>query len=187
MTIKDVLKIVATYLGRERVINALDGLENGESNSDVNTIINDLTRCTNIVLSELAMTYVPMEKTETVKTKEGRLYFSDLTETAVKIIKILDCNGKEVSGELNYEYIDNIKGEVNVTYNYLPTNYGLTEEIGYSQSKMPSRIIALGVTAEYCLILRAFEESVMWHKRYMDALSDMLAPKNAKIKKRVWV
>lgn len=187
MTIKDVLKITATYLGRERVLTALDQMQNNGEETDGLSVINDLTRLANLVINELSLSYIPMEKTEKVTAKDNKIYYSTLTETAIKILDVSDLSGREINAYHHHEYLEVVESEVFVRYTYIPTNYGLTDVVGYSEKEVPARVIAYGVTAEYCLIIHAFDESVMWHKRYMDAISDILTPKNTKVKKRAWL
>lgn len=181
MTVKDIIKKTAVFLGRERV---LAFLETGETtDTDVYACINTLTRCANIVINELACTYISMKKKETVQTDNGRLYFSALSETVLKIESV-KYGTEETSYKICDEYIDTLFPTVTIEYSYIPSNYGIDDVTGYSERDIPSRVIAYGVAAEYCLTERAFDESVMWHKRYSDSISEALKPKNVKIKDR---
>ena len=60
MTVKDIVRLSAIYLNMENVVKYLDGGEDNDALNGVNT----LTVCANIVLNELACTYIPMIKTE---------------------------------------------------------------------------------------------------------------------------
>ncbi|MBP5467330.1 MAG: hypothetical protein J6Y43_07210 [Clostridia bacterium] len=181
MTVKDIIKATAVFLGRERVLNYLETGEN--SDTDVYSCVNTLTRCANIVINELVCTYIPMKKKETVFTENGRVYFAALSETILKVEKVT-FDGEEIYYKICDEYIDTLFPSVTIEYSYIPSNYGIDENTGYSERDIPSRVIAYGVAAEYCLTERAFDESVMWHKRYSDSLSEIVRPKNAKIKDR---
>ena len=187
MKLKDVVKLSAIYLGREGVVNYLDSNGVGTYSGDVISDVDTLTRCANMVVSELACSYIPLKSKEVVVSEDGKVSFTDLTETALKIIGVYDENGEEVPYEIFPEYIKTDKSTVKVEYEYLPSNYGLTDNLGYTERQVPSRILAYGVTAEFCLTERSFEESVLWRKRYTDAVSQLTTLKSGKIRQRRFV
>ena len=46
--------------------------------------------------------------------------------------------------------------------------------------------LAYGVLAEFCLTEARFDEAVMWHERYVNAVNLLLKPKNTRIKGRTF-
>ena len=74
--------------------------------------------------------------------------------------------------------------KVLVEYEYAPDKVGLDDEICYMEKDVPVRVIAYGVAAEYCITEGDFDQAVMWHKRYTDAISDICVPKNTRAAKR---
>ena len=187
MTVKDVIKITATLLGREKVLEYLSS-ENPDS-FDAQTLcqVDVMTRCLNIVINELACTYVPMTIRETVETKQGKVYFSDLKETLLKIRSITGENGKQLTYKLSAEYIVVDSARVDIEYDFVPCNYGITDVIGYKESQIPVRILAYGTCAEFCLTERAFDDAVVFHKKYMDGIAEICSPKNVKIRARGFI
>ena len=185
MKLKDVIKLSAVYLGRENVVNYLENLKTEDDT--VLYAVDTLTRCANITVSELASTFIPMIKKERVGTENGKIYYTELTETPLEIKNVYDSSGYKITFEINPEYVEVSGLEVFIEYVYLPTNYGISDSIGYTERQVPSRVIAYGVAAEFCLTERSFDESVMWRKRYTDALSLILAPKNKRIKQRRFI
>ncbi len=183
MTIKEIIKISATYLGMEDVIKYLLELEEGEYTL---TEIDTLTRLANMVINELACSYVPLTVREQLITERRMINFSDLSECALEIICAYDTDKEPVEYEQFPEYIISPSMIASVEYRYLPSNYGLTDKVGYNENQVPARVIAYGVVSEYCLTERRFDESVMWHQKYLDAISDICTPKNSKIKQRRW-
>ena len=185
MNLKDVIKLSAVYLGRENVLKYLDG-NLGSSHDVVMSQVDTLTRCANVVISELASTFIPLIKREKVVAINGKLYYSAFSETPLEILGMYDGEEQE-EYKILPEYIEVKKTILTVEYKYLPPNYGLTDEIGYSEQELPLRILAYGTTAEFCLTEKSFDESVMWRKRFSDAIAMMFAPKNRKIKQRSFI
>lgn len=179
MTIKDVIRLSAIYLNKENVIKYLDG---GDDN-DALYAVNSLTVCANVVINEVATLYAHMTVREKVVPKNGRVYFSELTRTPLDIISVLNVDGEETSFAIADDYIKTYDG-AEITYAYLPPNYGLTDKIGFSETEVPLRMLAYGVSAEYCLTERAFDESAVWRNRYNDALSATRLPTAVSIKAR---
>ncbi|MBE7087726.1 MAG: hypothetical protein E7369_05460 [Clostridiales bacterium] len=182
MTVQDVVKLSATYLDKENVLNYLEGKGEGSP-----TEVNSLTVCANVVINELACTYIPMIKSETIKVNDGKLYFNDLTETPLKIVKVCDKDGKELAHTFYPKYLAVDSDCVSIEYKYMPPNLGLTDKIDYEETSVPVRLLAFGTIAEYALLERDFDKSVMWRNRYNSLLTEMISPKNVKIRGRVFI
>ncbi len=183
MKIKDIIKLSATYLNREDVLSYLEG---NTQTVDENILfqIDTFTRCANVIISELASTYFPLYTTEDFCTNNKKVYYKDLSERVLSIEGVLDVNGK------NYDYthfVEYFKTELSqgvVKYRYLPNNYGLEDEIGYSEKDVAVRVLCFGTLGEFCLTERRFDESVMWRNRFTEEIASILAPKNAVVKQR---
>ncbi len=184
MSIKDILKNAALLLGRENVIDYCNGLT---FNDDTLRTVNNMTGLINLVISELACTYIPMVKRETVSTSNGKIYYKDLTENALKVLGVYDTSGKEVHFEQNIEYLTINGSSVVVEYEYSPANYGIDDEIGYREKDVSACVLAYGLCAEFSISEGRFDQAVMWHKRYVDALSEICMPRNTHVKERRWV
>ncbi len=185
MNVKEVIKISATLLGRENVVQYL---ENGQaSDTQVLAEVDLFTRLCNLVISELSASYIMMKKRESVKLIGGKFYYSNLLENAVKIIGLEDRSGERINYKEYSEYLTASVENAIIEYAYKPANYGLDSEIGYKDSEISARILAIGVCAEECIINGRFEEAIMWHKRYVDGVASFCLPKNTTVKKRSWV
>ncbi len=187
MTVKDVIKFTATLLGREKVLEYLSSEKSDNSDAQTLCQLDVMTRCLNIVINELACTYAPMTIRETVDTKQGRVYFSELKETLLKVRSIASENGKQLNYKLSAEYIVVDSARVEIEYDFVPCNYGITDVIGYKESQIPVRILAYGTCAEFCLTERAFDDAVVFHKKYMDGIAEICSPKNVKIRARGFI
>ena len=182
MTVQDVVKLSATYLDKEDVLNYLEKEQEG-SPAEVNT----LTVCANVVINELACSYLPMIKTEKLIAEDNKLYFTALSETPLKIISVTDYNGNAVRYDFHAEYLSVDSKKVVIEYKYIPSNLGLTDRIDYDEREVPLRLLAFGTISEYALIERDFDKSLAWRNRYNDLLSQILSPKNIKTKARKFI
>ncbi len=183
MTVKEIVRLSAIYLNKENVVRYIDdGVDN-----DALSAVNTLTVCANIIINEIATSFVPMTTREQVEIKNGRVYFSDLSQTPLEIIGVYDNSGDKLSFKSDGESIKIAATATCIEYKYLPPNYGLTDKIGFKDTDVSLRLMAYGTVAEYSLIERAFEESVTWRNRYVDALSAISLPQNKTVRARSFV
>ena len=187
MKIKDIIKISACFLGLEDVISYLES--DGEDNLSEGAVnkVSVMTTLANLVIDELSATYIPMYKTEQIKTGSTRLNFDALSENILAIKQVLNVQGEPLQYTLHSNFVTFPSSAYVIEYSYIPSNYGLTDIVGYLECQVPSRVIAYGLSAEYCLTERRFDEAVLWHKRYSDAVKELCVPKNKVVKKRSWI
>ncbi len=183
MTVKEILDIACTFINR---LDAKEYFSSGNGSEDVAKDGEVLIDLLNVVVNELACTYVPMISSEDVSAAGGRIYYKDLKEKALKIIKVTDRNNAEVDYKYAYQYITVNLPFVTVFYEYSPKKVGIDDEVGYLEKDVPARVIAYGVAAEYLLVNGDFDEAVTWHKRYTDAIANICLPKNKKMAGRLW-
>ena len=155
-------------------------------NADAETLaaVSKLTGLTNLVLNELALSYVPMKVTERKTVTDGKVLFSTFTKTPLKILDVLNVYGESVFYSVSSTHVKVSENEVDIVYSYIPSNYGLGDTVGYKEEEISSRIIAYAVCAEYMLAISDFSGAVMWRKRFTDELENMFAPKSKKMKRR---
>ena len=99
MKVIDIVKTVATFLARENVLAYLEkgeGETSDENYGDALNQIDYMVRCSNLVINELAGSFVPMIKREKVVVNDGKIYYGTLNENATEIISVSN------------EYADNI-------------------------------------------------------------------------------
>lgn len=183
MTVKEILDVACTFVNRLDVKEYFSSGEGEEQAVKDGGIFIDLL---NVVVNELACTYVPMITSEDVSVAGGRIYYKDLKEKVLKIIKVTDSNNVEIDYKYAYQYITVDHSLVTVIYEYAPKKVGVNDEVGYLEKDVPSRVIAYGVAAEYLLVNGDFDEAVTWHKRYTDAIANLCLPKNKKVAGRLW-
>ncbi len=183
MKISDIVKCTATYLARENVIEYLEG--NTEISGDAMEQVDLMVRSVNLVINELADSFVPMIKTEKLSAENGKVYYSRFSESALEILSVTDADGREAGYEFSAEYLKTSADPAVVTYKFLPPNYDLNDSAEFSKP-VSARILAYGAAAEICLIERNFEESVCWRKRYADSVAKLTCPKSFLSARRRW-
>lgn len=186
MTLKDVLKTASVFLNLTDVNEYLG--DNPPSTPAASTLaaVNSLTMLTNLVISELAASYVPMVCAETVESQEGKITFADLTHNVLRILSVKNRFGHDAEFKLYPEYLKVFGGAYTVEYEYAPENYGLTDAVGFND-KITAALLGYGVAAEYCITQGRFEEGILWRKRYTFGVERVVLPKSATLKGRCWL
>ncbi|MBR2448717.1 MAG: hypothetical protein IKB30_01205 [Clostridia bacterium] len=186
MTVKEILITTSTMLGREDVTAYLNGDVDSAGENTLPTI-NVMVNLLNLVIGELAGTFIPMVKSEKISTNNGKVYYTDLTERALEIKNVFDFSGTRVSYRQTAEFIAVSCDNVIVEYEYAPPNYGLDDKIGFTEKDVALGTLAYGLAAEYSISLEDFDQAVMWHKRYVDSIAEHRKVHNATIKERSFV
>ena len=185
MTIKDIVKSAATFLNLTDVTEYL-GANSPVGSAQTVSAIDSLTRLSNLVISELAASYVPMVCIETVLATDGKIVFANLTQNVTRIISVKNQFGYDAEFRLYPEYLKVFGGEYTVEYEYAPANYGINDSVGF-KSAVTAALLGYGVAAEYCVTQGRFEEAILWRKRYTAGVERIALPKSAKIKGRCWL
>ena len=185
MTIKDVLKTSSVFLNLIDVSAYLDA-DGGTPSSATLSNVDLLTRLSNLVISELASSYVPMICSETVSTQNGKIVFANLTHNATRILSVKNEFGHDAEFKLYPEYAKVFGGTYTVEYEYAPSNYGINDAVGFN-GKITAALLGYGVAAEYCVTQGRFEEAVLWRKRYTEGVERVVLPKSREIKGRCWL
>ena len=185
MQLKEIIRSSALYLGLSDVSEYLEN--GGECGEETLKTLNIMTRLGNLIISELASTYVPMLHTENISSVSGKIYFTALTFEAVKILKAETPFGDRADFKIFPEYMELKDGVYSVTYEYIPSNYGITDVIGYKTGDVPACALSYGLCAEYCLTQCRFEEAVSWRKRFIQAMEKFLTPKSRVAKGRAFI
>lgn len=185
MKVKDIVRSSALILGKTDVVDYLDGQQ--DVGVDTLESINLLTNLCTLVIDELSSTYIPLVQRETASFANGKYAYNQFSKKVVKIIAVYNMEGKSVDFSTDANCVLSNVMNCEVEYEYRPENYDLEDNVGYSESDISITALAYGVTAEYCITQGLFEQAVMHHKRYVDAVAEVCLPKNKKIKPRSWV
>ena len=180
-------KMLALRLAGEDV--AYEALSSGISVTDkaVQSVLSRIHTATEIVASEIFTDYFQAVKKETVKTRDKAVRFEDLSERIVEIKSVR--RGKAV---VRYEmYHDRLEfereGEYEITYVFLPLFTQNTAELDIQCGKITSRVVALGICAEYCLMSDRLNDANAFNALFKDGLLQAEKSRvSRRIKRRTW-
>lgn len=163
MIIKEILAQAAFLLGLGEEAERLNqGDYSGEETAK-------LLRCYNFVENEIALDYLPLTAEETVSSKGGTIAYSSFSHSPVSVLGVTDEWGNRVPFDIFPEFIKTVEGTLVVTYTYSPVKKTATEHTEYD-ARVPAHLLSYGVACEYCLIGGRYEESLVWDRKYKDAL-----------------
>lgn len=186
MTIKDIIKSAATFLNLTDVTDYLNSNSSSSPATATASAVDSLTRLSDLVISELAASYIPMTCAETVQTSDGKIVFANLTHNVTRILSVKNQFGHDAEFRLFPEYLKVFGGEYTVEYEYAPENYGLNDSVGF-KNDVTAALLGYGVAAEYCVTQGRFEEAILWRKRYTAGVERIVIPRSAKMKGRCWL
>ena len=105
MTIKDIIKSAATFLNLTDVTEYLNSNSQALPATATASAVDALTRLSNLVISELAASYIPMTCAETVTTTDGKIIFASLTHNVTRILSVKNQFGHDAEFKLFPEYL----------------------------------------------------------------------------------
>ena len=186
MQVKNVIKLSAEMLNLEQTIQYLAGAEtlDGQTNkSDADILL----RCFNLVVNEIAAEYRVFSKLKNIDTQNGVIEYPQIDNQIISVNAVYK-DGKTVRYKSMPNFISTSPGGVSVEYSYMPENCEIEDNIDLSGTKIPERIIAYGVCAEYSIISGAYDEGLMWDKRFKDSLfSSLKKTKKLSVPLRRWI
>lgn len=136
------------------------------------------------VESELAMEYLPIFMQEHFES-DGFIAFENFKEMPIAIEKITDVNNVQQAFTVMADGVQTAKGNVKVTYCIYPTEKGLADSIQIASPY--TRVLMLGVAAEYAMLSGQFELFNLLDKKYKDAIGYACRTKNGIMKMRRWL
>ena len=186
MLVSDVIGQALAFLDMEEYLEKFNA--GGDvADEEYTRAVSALVHCFNAVEDELARGYFPLTCSEQITVSEGRFYYTSLTRTPVKILRLLN-DGRDERFVTEPEYLAAADGEYTVEYAYCPLTKSLGDSSDYDESKVGSRLIAYGICAEYCLITGAYEASECWEARYVRETERLRPlPRGGRIPARRWV
>lgn len=175
MKIRDIAELAAVLLQKHDLINSgvfamtedNDELHNALEN---NRELKLLVRCVNLVAKEVACDYIPLLHTQTMTAVDGKILYPDFEKTLLEVRSVKDKKGENVRFFTLPDYIAVEDGCFEVSYAFIPSDKGFLDDMDFSGTKASDRVFAYGAAAEFCLVCGAYDEALMWERRYKDAL-----------------
>lgn len=183
MKVKDIVLLAAKILGLQEGISAyFDG-----SSTEMEHQAEQLLACFHVAESSLAMDYLPLRAEDEVYSTTGRVEFSKLTYSPVRILEVTDTRGNPQAYTLYSTYLKTSAGVVLISYTYTPNLKTAEEECDFDLS-VASSVLVYGLLAEYCLGEGLTEEAAAWDKKRKDSMESIYhTAKCKRLSSRRWV
>ncbi len=190
MTVLDVVKLVAQYIGEPDLLKTTtlggDATPSEQQSNKINTLID----CVNDTVQNLAMMYFPLKKEEVVSSSNGVYSFTLFSKTLLDILSVVDNRLKySVDYSMFPDYFESKTGSLLVSYTYLPSEVLSTSaKLEVVENKVTARMLALGVTSRYFLIVGMYQDANNWNEMFERAILVAQRRKdNVVLKKRRWL
>lgn len=181
MLVKDVLNQSATLLGKDALASYIDGGFRTGSN-DVKSNCSAMLNVLNMLMNEIASTYLPLVFEMTLGSGVTTAYFNSFRYTPLEITDVRDINGNSLPFSAYPTCVKIPEGTRTIVYTYLPPTLLNSDSIPYNENDLPLSVIVYGVCAEYCVYENRFEEAVMWNKKFTAGLEKCMKDKKEREK-----
>lgn len=186
MTVKDILKLVCSFVGEREILEKFEA-EDSTFSAREEKKINSMVKCYNLVMQEIASDYLSLMIKEEIDVEDSILNFSDLSKFVVNIYEIKNRFGINLKFKLFPNYVE-INGKAkSIVYSYLPDEKALDDEVELFYG-LSARVIAYGVASEFLLIEGISEDAEIWEERFKESLF-VLSRKRGEhvLPKRNWI
>ena len=183
MKVKDVVLIAARTLGIQEGVSAyFEG-----TSTEMKRQAEQLLSCFHLAECALAMDYVPLHAEDEVYSVSGRVEFSKLAYSPVRILGVTDTRKNPLAYTLYSKYLKTDAGYVLVSYTYTP-NFKTAEEECDFDLALGDGVLVYGTLSEYCLAEGLVEEAAAWDKKVKDSLESLYHTRKCKrLGSRQWI
>ena len=180
MNVKDVIKLAATYLQLEDVLNMnILGGEELLISEQTQKNFNLLFQAVNLVYEEIACDYILLRQEDKVVVENEMILFSDLSKKISQVLRLKNESQKNCAYRLYPSYIKIPNGIYELEYSYIPTAVTIDDNLETFSNKISARVISYAVASEYALINGLYDEATTWKKRFEDAIGAVVSKKSA--------
>ena len=189
MSTKQILKLVATFLGKEELLECSYFTESEDTLTDEQTKELDiLLRCLNLVVSEISTEYLPIYHEKEVTFSDGKLLLSEIDKDLFQICSLKDQFGNNVKFRIFDSHIKANVTNATVVYTVFASACTLEGNVDEFCVKIPDRVFAYGTAMEYSFISSLFDDAQIWGSRYKNSLLSISSKKhNVVMPKRRWL
>ena len=183
MTVRDMILHAARILGIEQGVIAYWDDEEYTYEKDAKL----LESCFYSVENNLALNYIPLYAEDTLHTSTGRLEYSALEYSPVRIVSVTNEKDEAVPYTIYPKYLKTQLGTFKVTYTYLPPQKELDDMSEFSLL-ISDMMLVYGILAEYCLAEGRYEDAAEWDKKYKAEIESIFRKRTCqRIRSRRWV
>ncbi|MEG1646485.1 MAG: hypothetical protein RR374_03880 [Clostridia bacterium] len=130
-----------------------------------------LLKAFNVVCKELASDYFPLTQIDKIASFGGKILYNNLTNRVLKI-NAIKCEKGNVRFRVFSSFIKvDFNGAVEVTYNYLPSDLVLTDNLPWSF--ITETVMAYGVAGEFALLKNMFAESEIFTQKFLENINNL--------------
>ena len=182
MFVKNIIKKV---LELTEDFDTLASIENGEElTEEKQATVKGFVNCLNLVRNEIAVEYFPNLKIEKVKSLNGRIDFSNLSNEVIEIISVKDGFGNSIKFDAFADHILVDASVAQIKYNASPETLDFNDEFS---SPIPERVFAYGILKESFYIQTLYQDASAWDERFKNSLQALCRKKNeTAIPRRRW-
>lgn len=189
MTQKEIITLIAKWFNISEILELEDfGGSTENASQATQAEIDEIIYCINLVVDELACDYFPLLHTQKISSTDGKIYYSQLEKTILKIFSLKDSNQsipyKLFPDHIKVDYDSNFT----LTYSFIPsapqTITGALEIIG---AQITPRLLAYGVAREYCIFKSLYEQADYYNSRFVSAINVASTKRAIKWPKRRWL
>ena len=166
MTVREIVLLAAKILGIEEGVNAYFEKESNTMKRQAERLVASV----HLAECSLALDYIPLHAEDEVYSISGRVEFSSLANSPVKILGVTDVYGNPIAYTLYSKYIKTTSGVVKVQYTYTPRVKGLDDECDFDLLSSDS-ILVYGALSEYCLGEGLVAEAAEWDRKWKDLIA----------------
>lgn len=165
MTVKEIIVSAAKLLRLKTIV------ENIDEENFVDEDLDSLLYALNLVYGQIASEDFPLEARQVFEVSNKKIATNAFNKKLLRVIKVFDKYGNEVEFKQNYDEICLLTdcNSVSVIYHYYPQALTLDGDLVYED--IPStRVFALGVASEFCVLNCIYDEAVLWDRKFKTAL-----------------
>ena len=169
---KDILKLSATFLGLDEVVEYLN-TPNTTPNQEVSEKLNQLLVYTNYIIREITKEYYPLSTSELLLSDDNcQIYYTNFQEQPIGIKDIKNTSNLSVTFNLYPEYVKvgTPNSEYLVKYNFIPKPIKTIDQNFNLPIGLDYFIISYGVASEYCLSKLLYNEAELWESKFKNSL-----------------
>lgn len=180
MTVKNILKMAIIFLGLDELLATNIFSENGTEPTEYEQkTLDELIRCLNLVLEEIATEYVPIKDEKEVVFINKLCDISSIDEKFFEAISV-SVNGKNIDFLERDNFLIANASKAVVRYKKYPEELDISSSFSLFNKRLSPRIVAYGVSMEYSFIKTLSDEGAIWEKRYRDGLNSISTEKKGK-------
>ena len=183
MTVREIVLVAAKILG---IQEGVESYVDGESN-EMARQAERLVAALHLAECSLALDYVPLHAEDEVYAMSGRVDFSALENSPVRILSVTDIYGEPIAYTLYSKYLKTTPGVVKVQYTYTPRVKELDEECDFG-APASDGILVYGMLSEYCLGEGLTAEAAEWDRKWKDLIATIYHTEKCKrLGSRRWI